>query len=152
MPLPLIPLAIGIPLVGIYGLVARVVGQDWPKLRAMFFFPLGGTSRGPHHAAQRQLLIRRLNGQAVRLVTTDKRAISAVWAEPAQPARADVAVILLGANAMVLDDMVEYAEWCARESAARLRAPARAAADHPLPPRRARSAGTCSGYACPCCS
>jgi dienelactone hydrolase len=112
MVLPLIPIcAFGLPVLGIWGVLARVTGQDWPKLRNMFFFPLGGTSRGPQHRLVRQRLLSRLNGQPVRLVTRDKRAISAVWAEPRYPARADAAVIIIGANAMVLDDLIEYAEW-----------------------------------------
>ncbi|KAJ1628632.1 hypothetical protein T492DRAFT_841451 [Pavlovales sp. CCMP2436] len=111
MPLPLIPLVLGLPVLAICSAVAHVTGQDWPKLRNMFYFPLGGTTRGSHHATQRQRLLQRLGGTNLRLVTRDNRAVSAVYAEPDRPVRTDVAVILIGANAMVLDDMVEYAEF-----------------------------------------
>lgn len=111
MPLPLIPFMVGVPLsVGVWGIVQHIISQDWPKLRNMFFFPLGGTTR-PHHAVQRQRVLRRLRGVQVRLVTRDQRVITAVWAEPQEASQEDAGVLLLGANAMVLDDLLEYAEW-----------------------------------------
>lgn len=112
MVFPLLPLAVGVPVgVGIWGLIHRIISRDWPKLRNMFFFPLGGTER-PHHAVQRQRVIRRLNGVQLSLTTYDKREISAVWAHPpAGDAVTSAAVMLLGANAMVLDDLLDYAEW-----------------------------------------
>jgi len=111
MVLPLVPFVVGVPLgLGIWGLVQRVIGQDWPQLRNMFFFPLGGTQRS-HHAVQRQRVLRRLNGKQLVLTTADQREVSAVWAQPAEPPGTPAGVMLIGANAMVLDDLLEYAEF-----------------------------------------
>ncbi|EOD21175.1 hypothetical protein EMIHUDRAFT_201940 [Emiliania huxleyi CCMP1516] len=98
-----------------------LVGFEWPRLRQLLYFPLAGQLRW-EHATQRALLLRRLGAEEVSLTTSDERAVHAVWAEPqGQNAGgggggnngegARPVVLLLHANAMVLDDMTDWAQY-----------------------------------------
>lgn len=117
--------------------VRWLLRQDWPKLRQALYFPLAGQVRW-EHATQRQILLRRLGAVEVDLMTADERTVHGVWFEPrevranghsssrggsaggdgASPPPADSGgevlpsqpvVLLLHANAMVLDDMSDWA-------------------------------------------
>ena len=85
--------------------------NEWPRLRQMLFFPLAGQMR-PGQNIQRARLLRRLNGVEVSLPTADGRVVHCVWA-PGDAADRDggPAVLLLHANAMVLDDMADWAAY-----------------------------------------
>jgi len=114
-----------------------LLSHEWPRLRQMLYFPLSGQMRWEHRT-QRTRLLRRLNGVEVTLTTADDRVVHAVWV-PA-PARAPAAsgpasapassasgngaggsgkgsgnagpaALLLHANAMVLDDMSDWAQY-----------------------------------------
>ena len=99
--------------------------HEWPTLRQALFFPLAGQVRW-EHATQRQVLLRRLGAVEVDLTTADERTVHGVWFEPRGPpgngpsaAAGDIGgeaygrpvVLLLHANAMVLDDMSEWAMY-----------------------------------------
>ena len=97
-------LCVGLPL-------RYLLRNEWPRLRQMLFFPLAGQMR-PGQNIQRARLLRRLNGVEVSLPTADGRVVHCVWA-PGDAADRDggPAVLLLHANAMVLDDMVDWAQF-----------------------------------------
>ena len=107
--------------------------QEWPQLRRMLYFPIAGQARWEHRT-QRDRLLRRLGGQELVLRTEDNRDVHCVWIEhpgsretspdlkstPGYQAPSDGAarppietpvVLLLHANAMVLDDMVDWAHY-----------------------------------------
>jgi hypothetical protein len=117
--------------------VRWLLRQDWPKLRQALYFPLAGQVRW-EHATQRQILLRRLGAVEVDLTTADERTVHGVWFESREvrtnghsssragsaggdgppPPAADgggeavpspPVVLLLHANAMVLDDMSDWA-------------------------------------------
>ena len=95
-----------------FGLPLRyLLRNEWPRLRQMLFFPLAGQMR-PGQNIQRARLLRRLNGVEVSLPTADGRVVHCVWA-PGDAADRDggPAVLLLHANAMVLDDMADWAAY-----------------------------------------
>ena len=97
-------LCVGLPL-------RYLLRNEWPRLRQMLFFPLAGQMR-PGQNIQRARLLRRLNGVEVSLPTADGRVVHCVWA-PGDAADRDggPAVLLLHANAMVLDDMADWAAY-----------------------------------------
>lgn len=99
----------------------------------MLYFPIAGQARWEHRT-QRDRLLRRLGGQELVLRTEDNRDVHCVWIEhpgsretspdlkstPGYQAPSDGAarppietpvVLLLHANAMVLDDMVDWAHY-----------------------------------------
>lgn len=114
--------------------VRYLLGQEWPRLRRALYFPIAGQSR-MHHDIQRERLLNRLGGVSVALQTEDGRTVHCVWIESrgsstanSPRAAADLAggegvtapaaqkpldekpvALLLHANAMVLDDMVDWA-------------------------------------------
>jgi dienelactone hydrolase len=114
--------------------VRWLLRQDWPKLRQALYFPLAGQVRW-EHATQRQILLQRLGAVEVDLTTADERTVHGVWFEPremrangssssrvgsaAPPPPPDGSavlpsqpvVLLLHANAMVLDDMSDWAVY-----------------------------------------
>ena len=103
-----------------------LVRQEWPKLRRAIYFPIAGQARW-EHKTQRVRLLRRLNGVEILLHTADEREVHAVWLDPPGTARDAAnggqppespdapcptpAVLCLHANAMVLDDMVDWAHF-----------------------------------------
>lgn len=103
--LVVLALLIGLP-------VRYLISREWGMLRRALYFPIAGTPRD-HHSAQRHRLLQRLRGTEVELTTDDDRTVHGVWVDPprtsAGPRRS--AVIMLHANAMVLDDMEEWANF-----------------------------------------
>ena len=91
-------------------------GHRWPRLRQALFFPLAGQMRWEHRT-QRQRLLKRLGGEEVALTTADDRVVHGVWAQPksygvgAHPEGGGPVALLLHANAMVLDDMSDWAQF-----------------------------------------
>ena len=100
--------------------------QEWPLLRRALYFPIAGSMRWERArwGARRQALLQRLRGVELVLRTDDDRNVHAVWiehpgaggAEEAQEVSGDQpittpCVLLLHANAMVLDDMLEWANF-----------------------------------------
>ena len=110
------------PLACILVPVRWLVNQDWPQLRRALFFPIAGQRRREHRT-QRDRLLRALGGKELLLRTEDGRHVHGVWIEkkgaapgPPSPTGKDApcetpAVLLLHANAMVLDDMVDWAQF-----------------------------------------
>lgn len=109
--------------------------QEWPQLRRMLYFPIAGQSRWEHRT-QRTRLLRRLGGKELVLRTDDDRRVHCVWIEHpgSRGASPDIkstsapgaaqssggaddppietpVVLLLHANAMVLDDMIDWAHY-----------------------------------------
>jgi hypothetical protein len=102
-----------------------LTSQEWPWLRRALYFPIAGQARW-EHATQRMRLLRRLGGVPVLLRTADERTVHAVWIEyrppgAKHPDRAHSATdegpcatpvaLCLHANAMVLDDMIDWAQF-----------------------------------------
>merc|ERR1740117_2538896 len=96
-----------------------LVSQQWPRLRQALFFPLSGQMRWEHRT-QRQRLLRRLGGEEVALTTADDRVVHCVWAQPKAFNGGDggPVALLLHANAMVLDDMSDWAQFYLSQGAA----------------------------------
>ena len=68
-----------------------------------------------HLSPATQRLLKRLGGEEVALTTSDDRVVHCVWAAPKSGARAGPhdggpVALLLHANAMVLDDMSDWAQ------------------------------------------
>ena len=107
--------------------------QEWPRLRRALYFPIAGQSRW-EHKTQRARLLHRFGGVELTLRTEDERSCHAVWIEHpgsrqgspnAMPtpgvgeAKSGISekpietpvVLLLHANAMVLDDMADWAMY-----------------------------------------
>lgn len=105
-----------------------LTSQEWPRLRRMLYFPIAGNER-PEHRAQRQRLLIRHGGVEVKLRTPDDRDVHCVWIECRDPERggggrrasrdaidgddacATPVALCLHANAMVLDDMIDWAQF-----------------------------------------
>jgi len=106
---------IGLPLLCIALAVRSLIKREWSGLRKALYFPIVGEPR-LHHAAQRQRMLQRLNAIEVKLTTEDERVVHGVWIDAA-PQLSDGTVVtppvalLLHANAMVLDDMVDWAQF-----------------------------------------
>jgi dienelactone hydrolase len=102
-----------------------LTSQEWPWLRRALYFPIAGQARW-EHATQRMRLLRRLGGVPVLLRTADERTVHAVWIEYRSPGAkhpdrahsatdegpcATPVALCLHANAMVLDDMIDWAQF-----------------------------------------
>jgi len=99
-----------------------LVNQEWPRLRRALYFPIAGQARWEHRT-QRIRLLRRFGGVELKLRTTDERDVHCVWieyrgdleggglgGEDTSPCETPVA-LCLHANAMVLDDMIDWAQF-----------------------------------------
>ena len=102
-----------------------LTSHEWPWLRRALYFPIAGQARW-EHATQRMRLLRRLGGVPVLLRTADERTVHAVWIEYRSPGAkhpdrahsatdegpcATPVALCLHANAMVLDDMIDWAQF-----------------------------------------
>jgi hypothetical protein len=97
-----------------------LTSQEWPRLRQALYFPIAGQSRWEHRT-QRLRLLQRLGGVEVTVHTADDRDVHCVWIpRPRLPPGAVVdddepvttpVVLCLHANAMVLDDMIDWAQF-----------------------------------------
>ena len=92
-------------------------------MRRALYFPIAGQPRWEHHT-QRQRLLSRFGGQQLKVRTADDRDVHCVWIEcrddehgasppgaPLDDACATPVALCLHANAMVLDDMVDWAQF-----------------------------------------
>ena len=99
-----------------------LVNQEWPRLRRALYFPIAGQARWEHRT-QRVRLLRRFGGVELKLRTADERDVHCVWieyrgdlegggggGEDTSPCETPVA-LCLHANAMVLDDMIDWAQF-----------------------------------------
>jgi len=99
-----------------------LVNQEWPRLRRALYFPIAGQARWEHRT-QRIRLLRRFGGVELKLRTADERDVHCVWieyrgdlegggggGEDTSPCETPVA-LCLHANAMVLDDMIDWAQF-----------------------------------------
>lgn len=109
IPFEVVLLLIALPLICFWLPLRWLFKQDWPTLRRTYF-PISGQVRWEHRV-QRQRLLQRIGGEEVTLTTSDERTVHAVWAAaPGAKPQGPVA-LLLHANAMVLDDMYDWANF-----------------------------------------
>lgn len=110
LPSPSMFVFVSLPLICIGLPIRWVLRQEWPSLRQSLYFPAVGQVRFEHRR-QRNWLLRRVGGMEATVITADNRKVHCVWA-PSDDGRSDgPVVILLHANAMVLDDMVDWATF-----------------------------------------
>ncbi|KAL1526005.1 hypothetical protein AB1Y20_020829 [Prymnesium parvum] len=110
LPSPSACLLVALPVLCVGLPIRWVLRQEWPTLRQSLYFPVAGQVRFEHQR-QRARLLRRIGGVETTVVTADGRKVHCVWA-PAEDGRVDgPVVLLLHANAMVLDDMVDWAVY-----------------------------------------
>ena len=108
LPSPLVVILLSLPLLCLGLPIRWVLRQEWPQLRQSLYFPVVGQVRWEHRR-QRARLLRRIGGVETTVITADKRKVHCVWAHAEGAAPGGPAVLLLHANAMVLDDMVDWA-------------------------------------------
>ncbi|KAL3924169.1 MAG: hypothetical protein SGPRY_003995, partial [Prymnesium sp.] len=110
LPSPTLCFLLSLPVLCLTLPIRWVLRQEWPTLRQSLYFPVVGQVRNEHQR-QRARLLRRIGGVDTTVITADNRKVHCVWA-PTDEARTDgPVVLLLHANAMVLDDMVDWAVY-----------------------------------------
>jgi len=108
LPSPAVCILIALPLLCCCLPIRWALRQEWPTLRQSLYFPVVGQVRFEHRR-QRARLLRRIGGIETTVVTADNRKVHCVWAPSDDDAANGPVVLLLHANAMVLDDMVDWA-------------------------------------------
>ena len=108
LPSPALVILLGLPFLCIFLPIRWALRQEWPGLRQSLYFPVVGQVRFEHRR-QRSRLLRRIGGIETTVVTSDNRKVHCVWAPAEDAAAVGPVVLLLHANAMVLDDMVDWA-------------------------------------------